>query len=570
MAKQNFLSGGYYGKLGVTVGQRWKNIRTIRSYVIPANPRTEKQQANRGVFGRATSNSQLAMQMNYNATCFESATMSRWNVRMKTARELQDSGVLDMELLPLYPTTLVPPYTITSFKLESVDAQNVALFAVSGTLPTADRVLSILFHLYNEDGSDLGYKLYTGNYSAANPGYITVQLDSTSEINENCFVRLVSRDDTDSETDLISSPQIQVEVASIDIRDFDTSIQSISKSASGVTIVFAEPYQDGAETSFSGSVYAVSAGAFVTVSGSDLALENSGGYFAVTIPHTAANTQSILAFPDGSQINISSISAISSTFQYTKQNEEIAFSDTDLTRQIAQSSFSYNAADTTIKCYFPLALSSGFARNNVALRCSGRLGVTATQAEIITFSANSATQVVIEVSGDNGAMPMRSGDFITIPAFNVTENGVRYENAAAFDFSIINACTTSNHLLVNGTFGYQRDGGNGDELYSLTIQCGCPGVIGSDYDISGSVAPLNVRLPSGSTFAAPFDYGTIENDAGDAFIGIVWNAGDNTPSSVPNTSTVSKGSGNWGFTYSDGIFYNLPTSIPTTLGDWEE
>ena len=47
MAIQNFLSGGYYGKLGETVGQRWKNKRTIRSYVIPRNPRTEKQQAKR-------------------------------------------------------------------------------------------------------------------------------------------------------------------------------------------------------------------------------------------------------------------------------------------------------------------------------------------------------------------------------------------------------------------------------------------------------------------------------------------------------------------------------------------
>ena len=31
MAIQNFLSGGYYGKLGATVGQRWKNKQNLRN-----------------------------------------------------------------------------------------------------------------------------------------------------------------------------------------------------------------------------------------------------------------------------------------------------------------------------------------------------------------------------------------------------------------------------------------------------------------------------------------------------------------------------------------------------------
>ena len=61
MAVQNFLSGGYYGKLGETVGQRWKNKRTIRTYVIPRNPRTEKQQANRGLFANAVTFAQIGL-----------------------------------------------------------------------------------------------------------------------------------------------------------------------------------------------------------------------------------------------------------------------------------------------------------------------------------------------------------------------------------------------------------------------------------------------------------------------------------------------------------------------------
>ena len=35
MAKQNIISGGFYGKVGELIGQRWKNIRTVRAYTKP-------------------------------------------------------------------------------------------------------------------------------------------------------------------------------------------------------------------------------------------------------------------------------------------------------------------------------------------------------------------------------------------------------------------------------------------------------------------------------------------------------------------------------------------------------
>lgn len=113
MAKQNFLSGGYYGKLGQTVGQRWKNIRTIRTYVIPHNPRTAIQQANRGKFGDCVFYAQVGNQMNFNATCFEHESMTKWNYRMKTARNLQDLNMEELMRFPLYPTNFSVPYLIT-------------------------------------------------------------------------------------------------------------------------------------------------------------------------------------------------------------------------------------------------------------------------------------------------------------------------------------------------------------------------------------------------------------------------------------------------------------------------
>src|SRR5574344_812190 len=108
MAIQNFLSGGYYGKLGATVGQRWKNKRTIRIYVIQANTRTEKQQESRGSLSGAVTYAQMGMQMNYYATCCENPNCTKWKYRMKTARQLKERGLIGLELIPLYPIDFVP------------------------------------------------------------------------------------------------------------------------------------------------------------------------------------------------------------------------------------------------------------------------------------------------------------------------------------------------------------------------------------------------------------------------------------------------------------------------------
>ena len=82
MAIQNFISGGYYGKLGQTVGQRWKNIRTIRSYVVPTDPKTPSQLAQRGLFSNAVKFSQVANQANYKQTAFDTSLNTLWALRM--------------------------------------------------------------------------------------------------------------------------------------------------------------------------------------------------------------------------------------------------------------------------------------------------------------------------------------------------------------------------------------------------------------------------------------------------------------------------------------------------------
>lgn len=55
MGKMNLLKGKWDGRVGQTVGAKWKNKSTIRSYTAPSNPNTAAQQAVRGAFKSITS-----------------------------------------------------------------------------------------------------------------------------------------------------------------------------------------------------------------------------------------------------------------------------------------------------------------------------------------------------------------------------------------------------------------------------------------------------------------------------------------------------------------------------------
>ena len=353
MAIQNFLSGGYYGKLGATVGQRWKNKRTIRTYVIPANPRTEVQQANRGKFANAVVFAQMGLQMNYYATVFEDPNFTRWNYRMKVARELKDQGMLDLDLIPLYPTSFVPPILIQSIEISGVQGTKHITFAVEGLTSDVDRVLSLMFAIYDENDTFLGYKLYLGYYYANNPGFLEVDVDDISEINKHCYVRAVSNDDVDSATDMIASPRLQVQTTEIDIRDFNTSIKEVQKSLAGITVIFNEMWK-GDPTTNNISILAsfVSNGKKTNAYVTNETLKNNNGFCSVSIPFIVSDSQNLPAFPEGSEFLVSSVAYEGSTWQYTKENDTVAYNDTDLSRDFISTISSVSRYDTTFTVAF--------------------------------------------------------------------------------------------------------------------------------------------------------------------------------------------------------------------------
>lgn len=283
MAVQNFLSGGYYGKLGNTVGQRWKNKRTIRAYVIPANPRTEKQQKNRGNFGECTSKAQLALQMNYNTTLFNSTTASAWNMRMSTARQLQKDGKQGLDLIPLCPISFTPTYVITD--ISNVQKTNDTYYTanVEGTLPSVQRSLSILVQKQNEQTSEtLGEFLFRGDFVPGEPNTIKIYNNGISLTDAKIKIRVVSNDETVS-SDMILSQELSIGASGKQTVYLDFSNNNVSRTDNEITITSQTPSEATVNNIVGEQVTVVKGGQLVTKAPKSMSIVDNGGFFAIRI-----------------------------------------------------------------------------------------------------------------------------------------------------------------------------------------------------------------------------------------------------------------------------------------------
>lgn len=503
MAIQNFLSGGYYGKLGATVGQRWKNKRTIRTYVKPANPRTEVQQANRNKFANAVTFAQMGMQMNYYATVFDDPNFTHWNYRMKVARELRNQGLSNLDLIPLYPTSFVPPTLIQSVEVSGIQGQKHITFKVENLNGNSDRVLSLMFALYDENDVFLGYKLYLGYYYASKPGLLEVDVDNVSEINSHCFVRMVTNDDTDSLTDMIASPNLQIKQRGPEVREFNTAIREVQKSAAGIKVIFEEPWKETPTVNtITITANFVSNGANTNATATSAALVNENGYCSVLIPFVTSDNQHLPALPNGSNFVIATVDYEGATWVYTKTDDNIAYSDTDLTRTINSSPTWNPASKSDIEFTIPFGGTISTELKSLQMVCSGRLGKRDAIAQHFSCSGD-GSNITFTCTGGYRKYPMReSGDKISLTEMQFICNGVTY-NLASQDVNLRNNIDIS-YYFENLDWQYWRDGAmqKYNELISMTMFTVINGLSRADFTetLSGLFA---VKIVSGNVDVYP-------------------------------------------------------------------
>ena len=246
MAKQNFLGGGYTGKLGATIGQRWKNAYTVRTYTKPTNPQTPAQQANRGAFGGAVFFAQLGNQMNYKSPAFDTANNTEWAYRMSAAKINIQNSLTDLAIIPIVPQNFTTSPTVSGIGLKNVVANTSIEFEL--TLSSGVGAKSYSLMLYFAEGSREGeYLLLRGSTTAAEPTKLICPCANTATIGQvEVYALIVSTDDTVAET-IAYSARVPLVNASKPAFAQTVSITSVTSDDAGGFVVAAQMGVYGAD-----------------------------------------------------------------------------------------------------------------------------------------------------------------------------------------------------------------------------------------------------------------------------------------------------------------------------------
>lgn len=203
MATQNFVAGGFYGKLGAMVGQRWRNKRIVRAYAVPANPRTPEQQGNRARFAQATAAAQEAMIFNKNAPCWNYEGKTEWMARVGEAKTRIDNGITGWLAVPLYPSGTTPEMTITD--IQSATGTSGGILLQSATLATlaSPRKFTLQVKMLEQSSGELVNVYLEGATEAGSADLVEITPDSGYSLTEDSTVVGITFDDADNDNKII-------------------------------------------------------------------------------------------------------------------------------------------------------------------------------------------------------------------------------------------------------------------------------------------------------------------------------------------------------------------------------
>lgn len=206
MAIQDFVAGGFYGKVGQLVGQRWKNKRTVRSYVIPHNPRTELQQSNRLRFAEAVQYAQLGLVFNKGASVWESAGLTEFQRRVSQAKKAVDSGLSDWSAVPLYPTGTSPDTTLSDVRRVGDTEGQLVLASVTLASLAENRRFFFQICIYNTETEQWELVNIISEVTAGSNQLCSETIPLKYRLSEGVTVFGITNDDSDHEGKFVYIP----------------------------------------------------------------------------------------------------------------------------------------------------------------------------------------------------------------------------------------------------------------------------------------------------------------------------------------------------------------------------
>lgn len=430
MAKQNFISGGYYGKLGDTVGQRWKNKRTIRSYVIPRNPRTDVQQANRARFKNLVPYAQLGMSANKGATVFIKENMTEWQARMSACSHFNSLGYDELDLVPLYPADYVAPYVISIVKRTNKTKDDFQYLEVVGTLPSNTRSVTVLAKYVQGAEKPSEVYLLEGVFEQNEDYNLKISIPAGLELTEDTKVRIISRDDIDSTTDMIASAMVKVQKPDITYIDFDTSITAITHEGATYSILTNQNFMEGTAVATGITVKSVVRGQWQTYDLTGVSIVNDGGKAKLVGELSNYDANNIPAFAGGSQVYFGSISISNTSYVISASDITENYSDEDLIRSASVTFEKDTGTTLAIGALFSFGESGTSATLATGIECTLAYNAPSLSVENATVAASVADTgsgtITIKSTKTNADYHCIQGCSLVIPAFTIKVLGVTY------------------------------------------------------------------------------------------------------------------------------------------------
>lgn len=426
MAIQNFVAGGFYGKLGAMVGQRWRNKRTLRVWTKPANPRTPRQMEVRKNFADCVSWSQIAMQMNFKAPCFANPSIPEWGERVSKSRELQDNGKSGMGLVALFPRGYTPQNILSGLILQSVGSQENAVFACTVTDSSVDRNLCVLVHFPATPSDTESYELFPATLTVGSTNLVEIEGCPRGRIREGTEFLLVSFDDSAHNNVMVYGAVQGYTTPEIVTRDFNLEGWSVTVNQNRVTVQTSEPYLGADGTIDVPVLHAVSAGQFTYETFVNVALLNVNGYYGFSVECSFTELYEFLAFAPGSSVEFTSILCAYGNTRLTARNGSAYVSSSDLTRSIDfeenyNVELSVNSATSTGTWSIPLPANfgAGLATTCTATIETSLQSLTKTVSVTVTSNAQNLEFSCTDPWFANP--PGGSDDYIAACAFNAPE-----------------------------------------------------------------------------------------------------------------------------------------------------
>lgn len=430
MAKQNFIGGGYYGKLGDTVGQRWKNKRTIRSYVIPRNPRTDVQQANRARFKNLVPYAQLGMSANKGATVFIKENMTEWQARMSACSYFNSLGYNELDLVPLYPADYVAPYVVSIVKRTNKTKDDFQYLDAVGTLPSGTRSVTVLAKYVQGAEKPSEVFLFEGVLEQNEDYNLKVSIPAGLELTEDTKIRIISRDDVDSAADMIASAMVNVQKPDIVYIDFDTSVTAITHEGATYSILTNQNFMEGAAVATSITIKSVVRGKWQIYALTGVSIVNNAGKAKIVGELSNYDENNIPAFAGGSQVYFGNISISSPSYVISASDVTENYSDEDLTRSASVTFEKDPSTALAIGALFSFGESGTSATLATGVECTLAYNAPSLSVENATVSASVADTgsgtMTIKSTKTNADYHCIQGCSLVIPAFTIKVLGVTY------------------------------------------------------------------------------------------------------------------------------------------------